>query len=417
MSMNFTESEKLFEEAQSISPGGVTSERQPSKFIPGKYPIFLEKGKGSHVWDVDGNEFIDWVCSYGPLVLGHCNENVDNAVIENISNGFCFTLFHPVHNTLIKKLLEIMPWFEMVKILTSGSDATAAAVRIARIYTGKDKVIRWGYHGWHDWSYGGIGTDKVPYGVPDSIKKDILTFEYNNLDSLEDVFKKNKGKVACVIMQPFEASKELPNGGFLEGVKKIAHENDAVLIFDEIRTGFRVSMGGAEQYYNVFPDMACFSKAMANGYPISAVVGKKDIMLPSQQTKISATFFPNTFPMVAALVTIKEIELRNGIEFMWKQGKKIVNGFEKLINDYGIEAKMIGMPVIPMLKFTYKSDETNNKCKEIFFGEMIERGIFLHPNHHWFLSLAHTDEDVDDTINAAEFSFTKLKKALNFNIK
>jgi len=410
--MKFTKSEELYEEAKTLSPGGVTSERQPSKFIPGKYPIFLDHGKGSHVWDVDGNEFVDWVCSYGPLVLGHNNENVDNAVIENIKNGFCFTLFHPVHNELIKKLLEIMPWAQMAKILTSGSDSTAAAVRMARIYTGKDKVIRWGYHGWHDWSYGGAGTDKIPYGVPKSAVTDILTFNYNDLASLEKVFSENKGKVACVIMQPFESSNELPEEGFLEGVKRITHENDAVLIFDEMRTGFRVSLGGSLEYFNVTPDLACFSKAMANGYPISAVMGKKDIMLPSQKTKISATFFPNTFPMVAAIATIKEIQDRNGIEYMWKQGTRLVKGFESMINDFGIEAKMIGLPVVPMLKFTYDDPQKNENAKNIFFSEVIEKGIFLHPSHHWFLSLAITDKDVDDTLNAANEGFLKLKKAI-----
>ena len=408
--MNFSESERLFEEALKISPGGVTSERHPSKFIPGKYPIFLDKGDGSHIWDVDGNEFIDWICSYGPLVLGHCNKNVDNAVIENINNGFCFTLFNPIHNELIKKIIELIPSAEMVKILTSGSDATAAAIRIARVYTGKNKVIRWGYHGWHDWSYAGAGTDKIVIGVPNGAIEDILTFEYNNLDSLYEVFKKNKSEVACVIMQPFEASKELPKEGFLEGVKKITRENEAVLIFDEIRTGFRVALGGAQQYFNVIPDLSCFSKALANGYPISVVVGKKEVMLPSQQTRISGTFFPNTFPMVAALATIKEIEDRNGIEFMWSQGRKLVKGFEQLINDLKIEAKMIGIPVLPMLKFTGNDSKRNNILKEIFFGEMIKRGIFLHPNHHWFLSLAHTDKDIFCTLNAAEFSFSKLKK-------
>ena len=411
--MNFSNSEKFFEEACEISPGGVTSERQPSKFIPGKYPIFLSHGKGSHVWDVDGNEFIDWICSYGPLVLGHHNENVDNAVFENIKNGFCFTFFHPIHNTLIKKLLEIMPWADMAKILTNGSDATAAAIRIARVYTEKDKVIRWGYHGWHDWCYGGAGTDRIPYGVPKDSVKDILTFDYNDLNSLEEVFKQNKGNIACVIMQPFEASKELPKEGFLKGVKEITHNNNAVLIFDEIRTGFRVSLGGALEYFNVIPDMACFSKAMANGYPISVVVGKKEVMLPSQKTRISGTFFPNTFPMVAALETIKEIQNRNGIEYMWRQGNKLVNGFKSLIRDFNIEAEMIGLPVIPMLKFNYNDPDINMKYKNIFFSEMVEKGILLHPNHHWFLSLAHTDKDVDDTLNAAEESFSKLKKIIN----
>jgi len=298
----------------------------------------------------------------------------------------------------------------MAKILTSGSDSTSAAIRMSRVFTEKDKVIRWGYHGWHDWSYGGAGTDRKPFGVPVTDVTNILTFTYNDLGSLEKVFNDNKGQIACVIMQPFEASKELPDKGFLEGVREITHKNEAVLIFDEIRTGFRVAMGGAEQYYNVFPDMACFSKAMANGYPISVVLGKEEIMLPSQKTRISATFFPNTFPMVAALATIKELEDKKGIEFMWAQGTRLVDGFKQLINDYGIEAKMAGMPVIPMLKFNYEDEEKNEKYKNIFFSEVIERGVFLHPSHHWFLSLAHLDKDIDDTLNAAEAGFAKLNK-------
>lgn len=411
--MDFTLSERYYEEAKQISPGGVTSERQPSKFIPGKYPIFLQRGKGSHVWDVDGNEFVDWICSYGPLVLGHHNENVDNAVIENIKNGFCFTLFHPIHNELIKKLLKIMPWAQMAKLLTSGSDATAAAIRIARVFNGKDKVIRWGYHGWHDWCYGGAGTDRTPYGVPKSAAADILTFNYNDLNSLEEVFKNNKGQVSCVIMQPFESSKEPPAQGFLEGVKRITHENDAVLIFDEIRSGFRVAMGGIIECYNVTPDMACYSKAMANGYPISVVVGRQEVMAPSEKTRISATFFPNTFPMVAALATIKELEEKDGINYMWKQGKKIFEGFNRMAADNKIEAKMVGLPVIPMLKFIYPDELLNEKCRKIFFSEVIDRGIMLHPTHHWFLSTAITDEDVENTLNAAEAGFNALKKSLN----
>lgn len=203
MSQRFVKSEQLFEEAQKIIPGGVTSARHPSKFVPGEYPIFMNRGKGSHVWDVDGNEYIDWIVSFGPVVLGHCNPQVDDAVRKNLEQGFCFTMVHPVQNELAKELIQIIPCAEMVKFLTGGSDATSAAIRIARVYTGKDKVIRWGYHGWHDWCYGGAGTDRDSVvGVPEGIKKDVLTFTYNDLGSLEKVFKENKDKVACVIMQP-----------------------------------------------------------------------------------------------------------------------------------------------------------------------------------------------------------------------
>jgi glutamate-1-semialdehyde 2,1-aminomutase/spore coat polysaccharide biosynthesis protein SpsF len=406
-------SKDLYSRAKAIIPGGVTNARHPSKFIKDKYPIFFKRGKGSHSWDVDDNEYIDWICSFGPLVLGHCNEEVDNAVIEDIRNGFCFTMVHPIQNKFIEKIIEIIPCAEMGKILTSGSDATSAAIRIARIYTNKTKVIRWGYHGWHDWCYGGAGTDREVIGVPNGIINDILSFEYNNIHSLEKAFEENKNDVACVIMQPFESSKELPENNFLESVKKVTHDNDAILIFDEIRTGFRVALGGAQEYFNVIPDMACYSKAMANGYPISVLVGKKDIMEVSKNTRISATFFPNTFPMTASLKTIDILIKNNAIEYMWEKGIKLVNGFKKIINDFDIRAEIIGLPVIPMLIFKYDDENINDNCKNIFFSEMIEKGILLHPNHHWFLSLAHTDEDIDQTLNAAERSFYILNKYLS----
>ena len=244
MNHSYAESERLFKEAKKIIPGGVTSARHPSKFVPGKYPIFLSRGKGCHVWDPDNNEFIDWIVSFGPLILGHAHPVVDDAVRQNIKQGFCFTMANPLQNELAQELIDTIPCAEMVRFLTGGSDTTSAAIRIARIFTGREKVIRWGYHGWHDWCYGGGGTDRAAVGVPDGIKKDILTFTYNDLDSLERVFRENTGQVAAVIMQPFEASKELPQAGFLEGVKQLTHNHGAVLIYDEIRTGFRMALGG-----------------------------------------------------------------------------------------------------------------------------------------------------------------------------
>lgn len=329
MDCRYSRSEQLFKEAKKIIPGGVTSARHPSKFVPGKYPIFMDRGKGSHVWDVDGNEYIDWIVSFGPMILGHANPQVDKAVRENMKQGFCFTMCHPVQNELARELIQTIPCAEMVKFLTGGSDATSAAIRITRVYTGCDKVIRWGYHGWHDWCYGGAGTDRQAVGVPEGIKKDILTFTYNDLNSLEKVLKENKGEVASVIMQPYEVKEGLPKEGFLEGVKQLTHNYGAVLIYDEIRTGFRMALGGAQEYFGVIPDLTAVSKAMANGYPISAVVGKREIMQAAAKTRFSATFFVNSFPMLAALTTIRELKKRNGIQCMWALGKKINARFNR----------------------------------------------------------------------------------------
>ncbi|OQX50975.1 MAG: hypothetical protein B5M53_11545 [Candidatus Cloacimonas sp. 4484_209] len=403
-------SERLFEEASEIIPGGVTSARHPSKFVQGYYPIFMNRGSKCHVWDVDGNEYIDWILSFGPLVLGHANPRVDNVVKKNLDEGFCFTMVHPVQNDLARKLIRIIPCAEMVKFVTSGSDATSAAIRIARVYTGRDKVIRWGYHGWHDWSYGGSGTDREPVGVPEGIKKDILTFRYNDLDSLESVFKSNKGEVACVIMQPYEVSKEWPKDGFLEGVKKITHENGAVLIFDEIRTGFRIAMGGAQEYFNVIPDLSAVSKAIANGYPISAVVGKREIMQVAATTRISSTFLVNSFPMYAAIETLNELEEKDGIRYMWRLGKLLTDGLTDIIKDSGVEAEVVGVPPIPMVKFIEKNLERRELIKRTFYKETTKRGVLFHPNHCWFLSLAHTMDDVTKTLEVAKESLEAAKR-------
>jgi len=409
--VQFTESENLFQEAVDLIPGGVTSARHPTKFIRGRYPIFMNRGKKCHVWDVDGNEYIDWILSFGPIILGHHHERVDTAVIENLKQGFCFTMVHPVQNELAKKLIKIIPCAEMVKFVTSGSDATTAAVRIARVYTGRDKVIRWGYHGWHDWCYGGAGTDRESFGVTEGVKKDILTFTYNDLDSLRNQFDRHQGEIACVIMQPFEATLELPQDGFLEGVKEITHDNGAVLIYDEIRTGFRLALGGAQEYFNAIPDLAAVSKAIANGYPISAVVGKREIMEAAKKTRISATFLVNSFPMVAALVTLDELERKNGIEYMWRLGRRLMSGLRDIIDEQGVDAEVVGLPPLPMIRFRGLDSDGHSVLKTAFYTETTKRGVLFHPNHCWFLSLGHTKEDVDRTLEVSRESLRKAKEA------
>jgi len=407
---SFTRSEELYEEALKLLPGGVTTARHPSKFYPGNYPIFMNRGKGSHVWDVDGNEYVDWILSFGPMILGHAHPRVEGAVRKALADGFCFTMVHPVQNELAKLLTEIIPCAEMVKFLVGGSDVTAAAIRLARIHTGRDKIVRWGYHGWHDWCYGGGGTDRDFVGVPEGIRKDILTFRYNDLDSLEEVFKQNPGGVAGVIMQPFEASKEWPKEGFLEGVKRVTHENGAVLIFDEIRTGFRMALGGAQEYFKVVPDLAAVSKAIANGYPVSAIVGKREIMKHAADTRLSSTFLVNSFPMYAAIETINEIREKDGIAYMWRMGEKLMKGLADIIADVGVDAQVIGAPPIPMLVFTGNNDARREALKKRFYIETAQRGVLFHPNHCWFLSMAHTEGDVQKTLEASRESMKLAKK-------
>lgn len=404
MNGRFARSQELFAEAQQIIPGGVTSARHPSKFVPGSYPIFMNRGRGCHVWDVDGNEYIDWIMSFGPVVLGHRHPRVERAVRRSLSDGFCFTMVHPSQNELARELLATIPCAEMAKFFLSGSDATSAAIRIARIATGRDKIVRWGYHGWHDWCYGGAGSDRASVGVPEGIRQDILTFIYNDLDSLSRLFLENSGKIAGIIMQPYETSKDLPLPGFLEGVMRIAHENGAVVIFDEIRSGFRVALGGSQEYFGVLPDLTCVSKAMANGYPISAVVGRREIMEAAGKTRFSATFFVNAFPMIASIETIRELRERNAVAHMWRIGQRLMDGLNAIGTELGVPLQMAGLPPIPMLKFTDSNEDRREAVRRAFFTETTRRGVLFHPGHCWFLSLAHSDRDVDKTLEVARES-------------
>jgi glutamate-1-semialdehyde-2,1-aminomutase len=399
--ISFRKSEELYEEAKRIIPGGVTNARHPTKFYPGHYPIFMHRGKGCHVWDVDENEYIDWILSFGPIILGHAHPRVDRSVRAALARGFCFTMVHPVQNELARLLVEIIPCAEMVRFLVGGSDVTAAAIRIARIYTGREKIVRWGYHGWHDWCYGGGGTDRSASGVPEGVKRDILGFTYNDLGSLEGVFKKHRGRIAGVIMQPYEASHEWPNEGFLEGVRRIVHENGAVLIFDEIRTGFRMALGGAQEYFGITPDLAAVSKAIANGYPISAVVGKREIMRVAADTRLSSTFLVNSFPMFAAIETIRELQEKDGVTRMWSMGEKLMEGLRGIIDECGVDAEVIGAPPLPLLRFTDPHEDRRENLKGTFFKETTKRGVLFHPNHCWFLSLAHTRRDIDNTLEVS----------------
>jgi glutamate-1-semialdehyde 2,1-aminomutase len=212
-------------------------------------------------------------------------------------------------------------------------------------------------------------------------------------------------------MQPYETTKERPREGFLEGVRKMVHDNGAVLIFDEIRTGFRIALGGAQEYFNVIPDMACISKAMANGYPISAVVGKREVMMAAARTRFSATFFVNSFPMIAAIETIRELKEKDGVTQMWRVGHKLTQGLQAIADEQGVPAEIAGVPPMPMLKFTDKDEAKREAVKKAFFTEATARGVLFHPGHCWFLSLAHTESDVDKTLEVARESLKKAREA------
>jgi 3-aminobutanoyl-CoA transaminase len=400
--LNITKSKALFEEARTLVPGGVLGARKPSDFIEGEYPIFLEHGKGSRLTDVDGNEYIDFLCGYGPIILGYREEEVDEAVIRQLRDkGFCFTLTQPYQNQLAKKLRELVPSAELSIFLKTGSDGTTASIRIARAYTNRIKVMRCGYHGWADWAV------EMKGGIPAKLYEDVYEFRYNKLDQLEELMEKHGKETAAIIMTPFghpnHQRMEEPLPGFLEGVKEIAAKYGAVLIFDEVRTNFRLSMGGAQELYGVTPDLSVLGKGMANGYAISAVSGKTEVMMAAaSKLFISSTFFPNSDGYVAALKTIEILERENVLDNIWEKGGRFLKKIENVVNKYDVGAELTG--VAPMFYVTFKKDEaeTQRARRDDFYTQLIRRGIFLHPHHHGYISYRHTEEDLNKTVQAMD---------------
>ena len=407
--LNITKSLELFEEASTLIPGGVLGARKPGDFIAGEYPIFLESGKGAHLIDADGNEFIDFLCGYGPIILGYRDKEVDDAVYKQISEkGFCFTLTQKYQNLLAKKLNQIIPSSEMSIFLKTGSDATTAAIRIARAHTKKLKVMRCGYHGWHDWCI------EMKGGIPKKFFEDVYEFQYNRLDQLEELMKTHGDDTAAIIMTPFghpnHQEMQTPAPGFLEGARELADKYGAVLIYDEIRTCFRLRMGGAQELYGITPDLTALGKAMANGYPLSVVTGKKDVMMAAESKLfISSTFFPNSEAFIAALKTIEILERDNVLEDIWEKGEWFMEKIQVLLDKHDVGAELTG--VAPMFYITFKKEETGaykGKRKD-FYTQLIRKGFFFTPFHHAYISYSHTKKDLELTLNAMDESLAFIK--------
>ena len=385
-------------------PGGVLGARKPTDFIAGEYPIFIERGQGCRLVDVDGNEFIDFLCGYGPIILGYREKEVDEAVYEQIrEKGFCFTLTQKFQNDLAKKITELVPSAEMSIFLKTGSDATTASIRIARAYTDRLKVMRCGYHGWHDWCV------EMKGGIPAKYYEDVYEFGYNKPEQLEKLMAEHGAETAAIIMTPFghpnHQEMQLPEPGFLEKVRKMADQYGAVLIYDEIRTGFRMSLGAAQAYYGVNPDLSVLGKAIANGYPISVVTGKKDVMMAAaEKLFISSTFFPNSEAFVAALKTIEIMERDNVLGDIWKKGEWFMKQLQALLDKHAVGAKLTGIPPMFHITFTKDADGAYKGKRKDFYTQMIRRGFFFAPHHHAYICYRHTEEDLKLALAAIDES-------------
>ncbi|MCV0393567.1 MAG: aminotransferase class III-fold pyridoxal phosphate-dependent enzyme [Nitrosopumilus sp.] len=401
----------LLEKAKNLIPSLTqTFSRSPYTFVEGTFPIYAKSAKGSHFFDVDDNEYIDYLCGLGPIILGHCYPKVDNSITSQLKNGILFSLPHKLEIDVSEQICDIVPSAEMVKFSKTGSGSATGAVRGARAFTKKDKIAYCGSGGvWHDWYAAIISRNQ---GVPEFNKDLIYPFDYNDFDGLEYIFEQNKNEIACVFMEPTIFEK--PQNNFLEKVKKLTHQNDAVLIYDEIVTGFRFSNGGAQELFGVEPDITVLGKGMANGMPLSAVAGKNEYMKIFDDVFFSTTYAADTLSLAASSATISEFQEKPVVKTIWENGTLLMEGFNKLSSENSLNLSFEGYPV--RIKVVGKDNKGNDSIllRSLFIQEMVKKGIFLHPGVE-YISFSHTSDDIDSTLQAFADSISVLKKASDEN--
>lgn len=400
-----TESEKLHVRATGLIPAFAhTIAKGPTQYVDGVAPKYLQRAKGSHVWDVDGNEYLDYNMAIGPISLGYGYPAVDDAIRRQLEDGIAFSLIHPLEVEVAELVREVIPNAESVRYAKAGAEVTSAAVRLARAYTGRDKVLCCGYHGWHDWY---IGITARNAGVPQAVKDLVYTFNYNDMDSVMAALDED---TACVILEPMTF--DFPKDDFLHKLKAACEANGTLLVFDEMWTGFRWALGGAQAYFGVTADLACYSKAIANGMPIAVLAGRADVMgLIDEHVFFFTTFGGEALSLAATQATIRELRDKNVPTDLAAKGQRLMDGYNDIATELGIRdiTYCKGHPARAMTVFDDKGGQ-GLLMKSLVQQELIRRGILWSGFHN--MCYSHTEADLDYTLEAFGEVLAELKGAL-----
>ena len=426
-----SKSEQLFEKAQKVIPGGVNSPVRAFKGVGGT-PVFIEKAEGAYITDSDGKRYIDYVGSWGPMVLGHNHPAIIDAVLKAVPNGLSFGAPTESEITLAELVCKLVPSIELVRMVSSGTEATMSAIRLARGYTGRDKIIKFEgcYHGHSDSLLVKAGSGALTLGqpsgpgVPADFAKHTLTCTYNDLDSVREAFEQYPNEIACLIVEPVAGNMNCipPKADFLQGLRELCTQYGTVFIIDEVMTGFRVALGGAQAYYGVTPDLTTLGKIIGGGMPVGAFGGKKEIMefiAPTGPVYQAGTLSGNPIAMAAGLACLTELSKAGNEEKLAAQTKTLAEGFKALADKHGVPLTVQYVGGMFGLFFTEQT-EINNfqdvmKCDAAkfnrFFHLMLEEGVYLAPSafEAGFMSLAHSEADIQATLEAADRAFAKLK--------
>jgi len=410
--VKFNKSKELLKRALKVTPVGAQTFSKSHRYISGNCtPYFIDHGDGAYVWDVDGNKFTDFILGLGPITVGYNNQEVNEAIKEQLARGILFSQSAALEVELAEKLVEVIPCAEMVRFVKNGGDATTSAIRLARAATSRELVAVCGYHGMHDWC---IGSTSLNDGIPKSTIALTKTFEYNNITSLEEIFAENPDKIAAVILEP--AQNCGPEDNFLEKIKTICEKNGTVLIFDEVVSGFRLALGGAQEYYNVVPDLAAIGKGMANGMPISAVVGKKELLKQIDDgIFISTTFGGEALSLAGALKTIEIFSRPDSFKHIWNISTTLMNESTKLASEKGLNDVVSMWGLAPHSGFMFK-DQGNLSSTDllsVYQQRLLQEGILSVGINNF--CLAHTDADIKYHINAVDKALNDISQALDEN--
>lgn len=364
-------------------------------------PPFIRRAQGCRMWDLDEREYIDFRCALGPIILGYRHSAIEAAVRIQMENGVLFSMASPLELEAAEAFCENVPWVEQIRFMKTGADACSSCIRLARVLTGREHILTSGYHGYHDWA----AVNWPNPGVPQALRASVHEVKYGDLAAVERVFAEYGRELAAAIVVPYEWNEDTGEA-YLALLRKKCDENGAVLIFDEVLTGFRLARGGAHEYYKITPDLAAFAKAMANGYPVSAFAGRREFMQALEKTIITTTYAGETLSLAACLATMHLMREQPVHAHIHAMGRRLRAGFQECIRDSGVPAHAAGLPPAPFVQFEGEDEQQNTEWQNRFFTQLFVQGIF--PSERWFINYSHQPEDIDQTLEKVRHALRSL---------
>jgi len=405
----FRETQALFARALAVVPGGIYGHQTPAMLVPGAYPYFFARGDGARIWDVDGHEYLDLMCSYGPIVLGHNHPRVEEAARRQAAEGNCFNGPGRVWVELAERLVALTPWAAWATFAKNGSDVCTWATEVARAATGRKKVLvaAGAYHGTHAWC------TPLPDGTTPEDRAHVVRYRYNDLGSVDAALSASEGDVAAIMVSPFRHDafhdQEMPAPGFLSGLRERCDRLGAVLILDDVRAGFRLDLHGSGEAVGVRPDLSCYCKALGNGHPIAACLGRDELRDAATRVFFTGSYWTSAVPMAAALACLAELEASGAIAHMAAIGSKLRAGMERQAAAHHLAVRSTGPPAIPFM--TFVADQGSFERSKDFAAACIAHGVYLHPHHNWFLSAAVGEPEVARILDATEEAFREVARS------